>query len=244
MRDNMQPVCEMSGQAAATKRRGGPSLSVIIPTRNEETRIGRVLKALKRSPVLEVLVVDGESSDQTAAIARAEGARVLFCPPSRGIQLNAGARAARGELLVFLHADTIPPPDFIFWVQDTLARPGVSAGAFRMRLEGPERSFRLIEWMINLRACVWKRPFGDQALFMRAKTFHKVGGFPDYPILEDYEIVRRLKRVGKIQIARASVLTSARRWHACGVWATTLRNQFLLMAYRLGVSPERIAPWR
>ncbi len=120
----------------------------------------------------------------------------------------------------------------------------VCAGAFRLLIDGEGRSVRLIERMVNIRSRVRQMPYGDQAIFVRATVFHEAGGFPDLPIMEDYVLIRRLRRIGRIEFAPATVVTSARRWIKHGVWRTTLLNQVCIVAYFLGGSPKRIARWR
>ncbi|MBI1356711.1 MAG: glycosyltransferase [Acidobacteria bacterium] len=219
-------------------------LSVIIPALNEAGRIGRTVRGALVPGVAEVLVVDGGSRDGTAEEAAAAGARVLTGVRGRGPQQNAGAREAVGETLLFLHADTTLPPDFPQHVERTLAAPGVAAGAFRFRLDEPGYSLRLVEWMVNRRSHLLQMPYGDQGIFLRRATFEQAGGFPEAPLLEDYELIRRLRRLGRIGIAPAPVVTSSRRWRRLGVWRTTWSNQMCLLAYWLDVSPERIARWR
>ncbi len=219
-------------------------LSVIIPARNEEHAIGPVLDRLRNGSVWEVIVVDGGSYDRTRDIARRHGATVIQTTASRGRQLNAGAKVATGDTLLFLHADTRLPPGFEQHVFSILARQGSSAGAFRLAIDVRHRSLRLIEKTVYYRSKFLQMPYGDQAIFLRAELFHRVGGYPDWPAMEDYALVRRLRRVGRIEIAQAAVLTSARRWLDHGVWRTTIRNQVCIAAYRLGVSPHTSARFR
>jgi rSAM/selenodomain-associated transferase 2 len=155
-----------------------------------------------------------------------------------------GASIATGDTLLFLHADTSLPSDFDDYVFRALDKPGVCAGAFRLLIDGEGRSFRLIEKMVNFRSRAWQMPYGDQAIFVRANVFHEVGGFPDLPIMEDYVLIRRLRRIGRIEIAPATVVTSARRWTKHGVWRTTLINQVCIAAYWSGVPTAKIARWR
>ena len=166
---------------------------MIIPTLNERANIENAVARALEAGVEEVIVVDGGSTDGTAEAAEAAGARVLRTAPGRGIQQNAGARAARGNVLLFLHADTSLPGDFPARVAQVLAKPDVSGGAFRFRVDGPGRGLRWIERMVEWRCRLWQTPYGDQALFTAAETFRSVGGFPDAPLLEDYELVRRLR---------------------------------------------------
>ena len=219
-------------------------LSVIIPALNEQTAIRAAVESARQPGVAEVLVVDGGSRDATVAEAAAAGARVISASPGRGCQLNAGARAAAGDAYLFLHADSRLPISAASMVETLLCRPEVSAGAFRFALDEKGWGLRLVERMVALRSRWLEFPYGDQAIFLRSETFWRVGGFPETPIMEDYELVRRLRRLGRIAIADAAVVTSARRWRRLGVWRTTLYNQLCIAAYWLRVSPERIARWR
>ena len=158
--------------------------------------------------------------------------------------MNAGAAAASGDILLFLHADTSLPSGFDEYVFRALDREDVCAGAFRLSIEAKGRSFRLIENLVNLRSRVLQMPYGDQAIFVPMRIFHEVGGFPDAPIMEDYELVRRLRRMGRIAITPVAVATSARRWLDRGTWRTTLTNQVCIAAYRLGVPPTHVVRWR
>ena len=227
--------------AARVAGRGG--VSVVIPVLNEEAQLPATLAAVGRGGPHEVIVVDGGSGDQTVAIARAHDAIVLCAPSNRARQMNCGAAAATGESLLFLHADTILPPGFPALVNTTLARPGVAGGAFEFAISGEFAGRRLIERGTNWRARRRQMPYGDQAIFVRRETFAQVGGFPDLPIMEDYEFVRRLRRLGKIALAAGAAMTSDRRWQRLGAARTTLFNQFVVAGYRLGVPPTRLARW-
>ena len=221
-------------------------LSVVIPALNEQRCIGEAVDSALAGDPHEVIVVDGESGDDTAAIAKAHGATVLTSSPGRGIQLHCGARAAGGDRLLFLHADCLLPPDYARHVEEILARPRVAAGAFRLQIDGSHRrwSLRAIERFVALRCRIFSMPYGDQAMFMGADEYRRAGGFPPIPAMEDFELMRRLRRIGRVQIAPTSVLVSKRSWLTRGVWRTTLLNQFSVAAYLLGVSPGRIAAWR
>ena len=211
---------------------------VIVPTRNEAARVAR-LTALGAP----VVVADGGSTDDTVDLARAAGLRVVTSKPGRGVQMNAGAAAATEagpDVLLFLHADTTLPPDWQRHVAATLARPGTVAGAFRFALDAVGLKYRLLEWVVRLRPT----PYGDQAIFLKSDVFRTIGGFPDWPLLEDVELVRRAKKLGRVRLASAAAVTSARRWRARGILRTTLLNQKCLWAFRLGASPARIAHWR
>ncbi len=230
-----------SAKKPRTKKR---RVSVIIPVRNEERTIAAVLDALRTEAVDEVIVVDGASEDRTVDIARSHGVRVIGSTPGRGRQMNAGAGVATGDLLVFLHADTMPPRGFVRSIQHVLAQPGTSAGAFRLRINATGASFRLIERFVQWRSRVRQTPYGDQAMFLTKDTFDRVGGFPDWSLMEDVDLVARLRRLGQIRIAPYFVNTSARRWLERGVWRTALINQLCLAAFRMRIPTEWIARWR
>lgn len=221
----------------------GATLSVLIPAFNEADRIGAVVQSIRR-PHAEVIVIDGGSSDSTRARAEEAGAQVLAWSTGRGAQLRAGAERARGEVLLFLHADTQLPVDYVDDVRAALDDPDVVAGAFSLRIDSPKRSLRFIEKGIAWRSRVRSMPYGDQAVFVRRRMLEKIGGVPAIPAMEDYEMMRRLRRIGRIGIIDTPVVTSARRWEQRGVWRTTLVNQWCVVAYRLGVSPGTIARWR
>ena len=157
--------------------------------------------------------------------------------------MNAGARVARGGILVFLHADTALPRDWQRLVSETLARPGVAAGAFRFKIEGSGWGIRLIEWMTNLRSKYLQTPYGDQVIFVKTDLFKEIGGYPETPIMEDFDLVRRLARRGRIAIAPADARTSGRRWKKLGLLRTTLVNWIIVVAYSVGFSHETLARW-
>ena len=233
--------CNHSGNG--TNKRT-PRISVIIPARNEERTIPPVLRRVLTEPVWEVIVVDGGSTDGTRQVATELGATVLVSEPGRGRQLHTGAAAASGDVLLFLHADTVLPQRFQDHVIAALSDPRIAAGAFKLHIDADRRSFRFIERLVQLRSRYRQMPYGDQAIFMRAETYHRAGGFPDLPLMEDYELIRRLRRIGRIRIAPVAVRTSARRWQEQGVLRATLTNQLCLVAFKLGVSPKRLASWR
>lgn len=231
-------------QAVERRATRAPRISVIVPAMNEEDFIGAAIARSQAARPLEVLVVDGGSTDRTREIAGALGARVLQAPPGRAVQMNAGAAAASGDVLLFLHADTLLPDRYDRLLWRVLSRPGTIAGAFRLRIDSPRRSLRAIEWLANWRSRALQMPYGDQAVYLRRETFEQVGGFPDLPAMEDFGWVRRLRRTGRIGVSPAAVVTSGRRWLRRGVLRTTLVNQLCIVAYLAGVSPKRIASWR
>jgi rSAM/selenodomain-associated transferase 2/rSAM/selenodomain-associated transferase 1 len=218
-------------------------VSVIIPTLNEQNHIPATLHAVGRGPHLEVIVVDGGSTDATVERAQREGVTIIISKPGRARQMNAGAAKAQGGTLLFLHADTLLPHGWTEMVLRTLRTPGVAAGAFRFRIAAnfPGRSF--IEWSTGMRSRWLQRPYGDQGLFLTRALFEEMGAFADLPIMEDYEFAGRLRPRGRIVIADEPALTSGRRWQTLGVLRTTLRNQCVLAGYHLGVAPQKLATY-
>ncbi len=228
----------------SARGRARPRLSVIIPALNEEAAVAGAVDSALAVPDAEVIVVDGGSRDRTPEVAASRGALVLSGRKGRAAQMNAGAGRASGEVLVFLHADTVLPKGYDQAVARTLDRPGTVAGAFRLAIEGGSRSLRFIESLAHWRSTALGMPYGDQALFLTAEVFRRVGGFPELPIMEDLELTRRLKPLGRIRIAPELVVTSGRRWHEGGAWKTTLLNQLCLAGYLAGVPAARVAAWR
>lgn len=220
-----------------------PSISVVIPTLNEEVRIAKTIASAAREPGVEIVVADGGSRDRTVQIARQHGALTLSVSPGRARQMNAGANIARGEYLLFLHADTSLPTNFTAPIYRLLASPDIVAGAFRLGINGNKIGFRCVEIAANWRTRYLQLPYGDQGLFLRAQLFFELGGYSDLPIMEDYHLVRRLTREGRIALASETVSTSSRRWEQFGIIQTTLLNQVIVFGYLMGVSPCRLRKW-
>lgn len=216
------------------------NISIIIPTLNEKTTLGHLLTSLQEYPGLEIIVVDGESKDQTLEIAEYYGVKAVSSRPGRGIQQNLGADIASGNTLLFLHSDTLLPNDFSRHIHTLLDKPATAAGAFRLRIDAPNTGYRLIEWGVNQRSKLLHLIYGDQAIFLRKKTFFKAGGFPDQTFLEDVELIRRLKKIGRIRIAPTAITTSSRRWERNGLVRTTLSNQLVLLGYLLGMNHDTL----
>jgi uncharacterized protein len=272
-------------------------ISIVIPALNEAATIAQILENIHPLPNVEVILVDGGSTDDTIKISQPLGIQVISSPKGRGHQMNVGAKAATGEILLFLHADTILPLGFEQMVRSTLqpllgeripvsidislatSEIGVNppksplkrgtkirilapflrgfggfrsqnevqqipiAGAFTLKIDDPMLSLRWIERLVAWRSKWRQMPYGDQAIFLTAETFRSIGGFVEMPIMEDFELIKRLQRLGRIEILSASVITSARRWLQRGVWQTTLINQAIIIGYSIGISPDRLANW-
>ncbi|MDZ4754674.1 MAG: TIGR04283 family arsenosugar biosynthesis glycosyltransferase, partial [Phycisphaerae bacterium] len=220
-----------------------PALSVIVPTLNEQSRIGGLVDALRQLGV-EVIVADGGSDDGTRSTAAAHGARVIIAPRGRGPQLNAGALLARGHSLLFLHADTTLPRNFAAIVKRTLQDSSVALGAFRFELDRKGTLLGGIELAVKLRCRLFKTPYGDQALFMRSEVFRQLGGFASISLMEDLDLARRARKLGRIVVVGEAAITSARRWETAGLVRMTAINQACVMGFAMGVSPQRLAAWR
>jgi uncharacterized protein len=227
----------------------GARISIVIPVLNEAATIAQVLGNLRAVINIEVIVVDGGSSDDTVSIVQALGVKVISSSRGRAHQMNVGAQAATGEILLFLHADTWLPLGFEKMVRSTF-QPALEgsksvpvAGAFSLKIDNSMPSLRWIERLVSWRSQWRQMPYGDQAIFLTAATFGALDGFREMPIMEDFELIRRLKQRGRIEILAAPVVTSARRWLKRGVWQTTLINQSIVIGYLVGISPARLASW-
>jgi uncharacterized protein len=225
-------------------------ISIVIPTLNEAAHLPATLAAMTygRSKTIsdhdcEVIIADGGSQDQTREIGLASGVVVVSSNSGRATQLNQGAAAATGDIFLFLHADTRLPPNWAELVAQTLANPQTIAGAFELAIDSPHWGLRLVEWGVKVRSRHFQLPYGDQAIFLRAKTFHQLGGFPEIPIMEDFQLVKQLQKMGRIAIVPAAVLTSARRWEQRGILQTTGLNQLMIVGFYVGIAPDRLIRW-
>jgi rSAM/selenodomain-associated transferase 2 len=208
----------------------------VIPTLNAAATLGRCLAAVAEAD--EIIVVDGGSTDGTAAIAQGRGARLVQSTRGRGIQLAAGAAATEGGWLLFLHADTVLAPGWREAVQAHMVRHRDKAACFRFRLDAAERRARLIEAGVALRVHALGLPYGDQGLLLSRQLYEEAGGYRPLPLMEDVDLVRRL---GPIERLAVEAVTSADRWRRDGWLRRSARNLLCLALYRLGMSPERVA---
>lgn len=223
-------------------------ISVVIPTFNESACLRNTLYGLFEAAIdpIEVIVVDGGRIDGSVDITTDFNVRLLQTEAGRSHQMNAGAAIATGDVFLFLHGDTQVPKGFDQMVLQTLypstAHPPI-AGAFNLKIDSDRWPLRWVEWGVQIRSHWLQLPYGDQALFLKAETFHQMGGFPKLPIMEDFIFVRSLAKLGNIAIVPAAVTTSARRWEKQGILRTTLINQFMIVGYYSGISPDRLRTW-
>jgi len=225
-------------------------ITVIVPTLNEEGLMEQVLgqfgppgSAGSDGPDVEVIVADGGSIDRTVGVAEGLGAEVVVTAPGRGAQMDRAARSATGDILLFLHADTMLPGGWKEAVERAMARPGVVAGAFRLSIGAPGPWFRVVEFVARQRARFLGLVFGDQALFVRRDVFFSIGGFRGLPLMEDVDCVKRLRKEGVVALLEERVITSPRRWTRGGRLKNTLKNWLFLLLYRAGLPPARLYKW-
>ena len=220
------------------------SISLIIPVFCEQAVINRTIEAVRRrrgGDSAKIIVVDGQTEGETLAAIRDTAVQKVFSEKGLGRQLNRGAAIAAGDVLLFLHADTVLPPVAFERIAEAMRDDGCVGGAFNLRIDSPRAAFRVIERAASLRSRLTRIPYGDQAIFIRASCFRTLGGFRDIPIMEDVDLMRRIKRKGgRIIIFREPVITSARRWEKEGLVFGTIRNWFLMTLYLCGVAPERL----
>ncbi len=220
-------------------------LAIVIPALNEAANLSRLLPDLARGcPGADIVVVDGGSGDDTAAVvARRPGPRLLESARGRAVQMNHGARATGGDTLLFLHADTRLPAGAAPAIEQALAEPGVVGGRFDVRFDNERPLFRVIAWLMNTRSRASGICTGDQAIFVRRADFEAVGGYPDIPLMEDVELSRRLKRRGNLRALRLRVTTSARKWEREGPLRTIGLMWALRFLHFCGVAPTRLHRW-
>jgi len=224
---------------------GWAMLSIIVPVLNEPSQINAVVEHIRAQSfdgAYEIIVVDGDPHGGTIQAVRDEGITCIAGSKGRGRQMNAGARASRGDVLLFLHADTRLPPDALKNIRRVLENRKYVGGAFDLSIDSKRWTLKYIAARANMRSRSNRIPYGDQAIFIRKEYFEKIGGFKDIPLMEDVDLMRRIKKDGRqIRILRDKVTTSARRWEQEGAVYTTLKNQVIVMLYYLGVSPDRLA---
>ncbi len=232
-----------AGCRAECRSPGPLRLSIVVPARNEENGIGETLALLQplRRAGHEVIVVDGDSVDATATLAAAGADRVLKAAPGRASQMNAGANVARGDVLLFMHADCALPSNAADAI-DTAFRHGHRWGRFDVTIVGQPRVLKLVSFMMNLRSRLTGIATGDQGIFVQRELFACVGGYAVLPLLEDVALSKTLKRAaGRPACLKTRIKTSGRRWEAGGAWCTIVTMWRLRLAFAFGADPRKLA---
>ncbi len=224
------------------------NLSVIVPVLNEADLIRGFISHLRdRLPAAEIVIVDGGSSDDTLLELEAMQAKLNFeirsAAPGRARQMNAGARAASGEILLFLHVDSRLPEGCAQQMERLLQDPGYAGGCFRLRFPRPARIFRVSDSLGNFAVDLFRIALGDHGIFCRAGAFQACHGYPDIPLMEDADFYRALRRAGRVRQLPAAIETSPRRYEACGPFRTTFFYLFILLGYLAGLDKRRLARW-
>ncbi len=215
-------------------------ISVVIPTLNEEVNLLVTLRQLATHPDVELIVVDGGSTDRTAEIARQFTPFVFISLPGRARQMNMGARHATGDILLFLHADTFLLPGALEEVQRRIIADAAVGGAFDLQIDSRSRLCKFVAKVSSRRSRWLRLPYGDQGIFAWRQTFLELGGFPEIPIMEDIGFARKLRRAGRLAFIRSGLVTSGRRWEANGTIRTTLVNWWVTFLYMLHIPPAQL----
>ena len=222
-------------------------ISVVIPVLHEGGRISQMLESLKVAATdtpYEVIIADGDPSGSTIRQIADQGVMTLIAPRGRAFQMNAGAALARGDILLFLHADTLLPHNAFAHIVSALSDDRFMGGAFDLGIQNRRWIFRIIGFAASRKHRLTRVPYGDQAIFMRRSFFEAMGGYPEIPLMEDVELMKRVKRrKGRIIILPEVVSTSSRKWEKDGVTYTILRNWMLQTLYLFGVPAERLVKY-
>ncbi len=214
-------------------------ISVVVPTLNEAETIERCVQSAQHAGAEQIIIADGGSIDATVDAAQRAGATdLVHSDPGRGIQMNQGAALATNEMILFLHADNRLSGECLNQICD---HPGLVWGAFRQRIDAPHNSYRGLEFGNAMRVSVRGMPFGDQAIFVRREVFEQQGRFAELPLMEDVDFSRRMRKLAKPALLDGPVIISARRWQENGIVRQTFRNWMIQVAYKCGVSTDRLA---
>lgn len=242
----MECTREMTAPGPAAKSRA-PMISIILPVLNERGRINEVicrLRAQEPDERIEIIVVDGHPEGRTIKAITADGVQKAIAERGRARQMNCGAALASGNILLFLHADTLLPSKAFSLIREAMSDKRFVAGAFDLGIDTDRRIFRITEKYVFLRTRLTRVPFGDQAIFIRKDYFDGIGGYREIPIMEDVGLMKQIRKRGdRICIIPVKVQTSPRRYEQEGIMYATLRNWMLQLLYALGVSPERLVKW-
>jgi rSAM/selenodomain-associated transferase 2 len=218
------------------------NLSVIIPALNEEKNIVELINYIKNENVkAEIIVSDGNSNDNTVEEASAAGAKIASGITGRGRQLNRGAEIASAPLLLFLHADsTLEKGALELLVKKMSEQEDKIGGCFNLKILSPNKLLKFISWSSNLRAKYLNLIFGDQGIFIRKKYFHKIGGFPEIELMEDWEFSKKMAACGKLLYLDKNIFASARRWENHGILKTIILMHKIKILYKMGVNPKKL----
>ncbi len=221
-------------------------VSIITPVLNEEDNIDKFIEqlySLDTSGIIsEVIVVDGDEEGSTIGTISFEWEKLLtmVSPKGRAFQMNVGAGAATGEVLLFLHADTLIPVDGLASIEAYLKK-GIDCGAFSFSTDSKHLFLKLVSFFTNIRSRMTKVPYGDQGIFMKKSVFDEIGGYSEIPILEDVDLMKRLKKRGySIGILSEKAVTSCRRWEKQGVYRTTFKHRWIMLRYYVGIKPQKL----
>lgn len=221
--------------------------SIVIPVLNKQDQINTLIEHVHSQDyegACEIIVADGDPQGRTIKVIRDENVISITSKKGRASQMNAGAELAHGEVLIFLHADTKLPPNALEKISQVLEDAKYVGGAFDLGIDSDSLLLKYIATRTRFRSRLNRIPYGDQAIFIRRSYFDEIGRFKDIPLMEDVELMRRIKKRGdKIFILRDRVKTSARRWEKEGIFYTTLRNRLLVGLYYVGVSPDKLAKY-
>ena len=221
--------------------------SIIIPVLNEQTQINSVLAHLEKlncRNLAEIIVVDGDPDGQTIKTINDDSVIKLISKKGRAVQMNAGAEIARGQILIFLHADTRLPESALEKIDNCLQNQKYVGGAFNLHIDSDRLWLKYISNRTSARSQKSQIPYGDQAIFIRKNYFDKIGKFEEIPLMEDVNLMNRIKKAGrKICVLPDKVITSPRRWQRDGLFFTSFRNRIFVLLYNLGVSPEKLAKY-
>ena len=218
-------------------------VSIIIPTFNEESCLGHTLEHIQQLSPYEVIISDGGSNDKTFEIAKNFTEKLVTGPTGRAVQMNTGARIATGDIFLFLHADSRIDPNSYEKMLFSMTHSEKIGGAFSLYIDSEKRNLRLIAWLANIRSKYLGMIYGDQAFFVRNLTFQKMNGFSEFPICEDIDFFKRLRKLGSVILLNEKVFTSPRRWNKEGVWFTTFRNILIAILFKLRFPPSTLTKW-
>jgi len=219
-----------------------PMISIIIPAWREGDAVSKLVERFDGASGTQVVAALAEDDIETRE-PESSGAVVARSPKGRARQMNAGAGVAEGDILLFLHADTVIDTASLENVRAALKRPGVVGGAYRLKIDSPSRWLSLVSGVANLRSRLFRAPYGDQAIFVKRSVFHAVGGFDDVPLMEDVRLIQKIRKIGSLAMLDDEAVTSPRRWEEKGYLSNTFRNWLIMAAFKAGVEPEKLADW-